>query len=93
MKDFYNYSISTKSKGGMDNLPRYALMVLFWFLLSAVVYSILFVVIDNVVFRSKSTAFQSMTQKKKHDYVSRVLSVYHAILVAATSSVACFFIW
>jgi hypothetical protein len=68
-------------------------MTLSWIIIFAIMYSVLFLMLDKALYRGKDTVFQNLKWEKKCDYVGRIVSIIHAVLVTITSSYACFFMW
>jgi hypothetical protein len=91
--EYIQYLIKTKPTGGIQNFNLYTSMVLLWIVVFAIVYSVVYVFLDSVLYREKTSVFQGLSFQKKHDYTARVVSIIHAILVTVTSTIACFLIW
>ena len=90
--DLYQMSIKSLSKDGPSHLKEYAALTVIHMFVFAIAYSTLYFCL-NYILCGRSTAFGKMDLKKKSEYVGRIVSIIHALIVFATSTIGCFFIW
>lgn len=90
--DLYQMSIKSLSKDGPKHLNEYAAIIVIHIVVFAVLYTTLYLCISYILC-GRDTAFGKMVFKKKVEYVGRIVSIIHAVIAIATSTIGSFFIW
>ena len=80
-----------KSKGGPSMVTHYTVLTLLFTVVFAFLYMWTYFLWDSVLFRSKNSAFQTLDKAKKLEYVARLTSSLHAVIVTFTSTIGCFY--
>ena len=92
LEDLYAFLIASKAKGGFERFDEYFTLSTIFFIFFMVMYCCIYFMYDKVICR-RDSEFQKLDFKKKNEYVGRIISVIHAVLVVFTSYIACFTIW
>jgi ABC-type phosphate transport system permease subunit len=93
LMDIWRALITKKSKGGFQKFDEYFTFTVIFIVAFAVMYLFTYLAVDKMLCTRKDGVFQNLTTKKKHEYVGRIVSIVHAVIVTVTSSIGCFFIW
>ena len=75
-------------QGGYHKWSEYGVQVIFNIIFFAILYFVIYFVCDLLL-----EEFSKMTKTKKSDYVGRIISIVHAVLVTILSGISCFCIW
>ena len=82
-----------RSKPGMKMFTEYALISAFYLILFSMIYIFIYYVLKNYLFNKKEFAFAQMNRTKRLEYVGRIVSVIHAIIVTLIAAYGCFYLW
>jgi predicted PurR-regulated permease PerM len=93
LQDLYSQLTTQQAKLGFRRFDEYLTLSVVMMLFFAFVFSFIYFVCDKVLCRGTRTVFQKMDRAKKSEYVGRIVSVLHAVIVSVTSTIGCFFIW
>lgn len=72
-------------------VAHYTILSSLFVVLFAFLYVWTYFLWNSVLFANKKSAFQQLDKAKKLDYIARVTSSLHAIIVTVTSTIGCFY--